>query len=94
MASKQGECRSTGDRLRRDQLSKKTWVLGIAAPHRDRPSIHRITGGNLGELVGRLRAAAREDRRILICYEAGYDSFVSAQPPRSDSARMAESMNG
>jgi transposase len=61
------------------ELSKKTWVLGIAAPHRDRPSIHRITGGNLGELVGRLRAAAREDRRILICYEAGYDGFWLAR---------------
>ena len=61
------------------ELSKKTWVLGIALPDRDRPSIHRITGGNLGELVARLRVAAREDRRILVCYEAGYDGFWLAR---------------
>lgn len=42
------------------ELSKKTWILGIARPDRDRPSIHRVTGGNLGELVARLRVAARE----------------------------------
>jgi transposase len=27
------------------ELSKKTWVLGIALPDGDRPSIHRIAGG-------------------------------------------------
>jgi len=61
------------------ELSKKTWVLGIALPDRDRPSIHRITGGDLGELVARLRVAAREDRRILVCYEAGDDGFWLAR---------------
>ena len=33
------------------ELSKKTWVLGIAHPDRDRPSIHRVSGGNIAELV-------------------------------------------
>ncbi len=61
------------------ELSKKTWVLGIAVPDRDRPSIHRIAGGNLGQLVARLRVAAREGRRILVCYEAGYDGFWLAR---------------
>ena len=61
------------------ELSKKTWVLRIALSDRDRPSIHRITGGDLGELVARLRVAAREDRRILVCYEAGYDGFWLAR---------------
>jgi transposase len=61
------------------ELSKKTWVLGIALPDRDRPSIYRVTGGNLGELVARLRAAALENRRILVCYEAGYDGFWLAR---------------
>jgi len=61
------------------ELSKKTWVLGIALPDRDRPSIHRITGGDLGALVARLRVAAREDRRIVVCYEAGYDGFWLAR---------------
>ena len=61
------------------ELSKKTWVLGIAFPDRDRPSIHRIPGGNVAELVSRLRVAARNNRRILVCYEAGYDGFWLAR---------------
>lgn len=61
------------------ELSKKTWILGIARPDRNRPSIHRVTGGNLGELVARLRVAARENRRIVVCYEAGYDGFWLAR---------------
>ena len=28
------------------ELSKKTWVLGIAPPDRDRPSIYRVSGGD------------------------------------------------
>ncbi len=50
------------------ELSKKTWVLGIATPERDRPSIHRVAGGNLQELVMRVRAAAKggpPDRSLL-----------------------------
>lgn len=61
------------------ELSKKTWVLGIAFPDRDRPSIHRVSGGNVVELVSRLRVAARNERRILVCYEAGYDGFWLAR---------------
>jgi transposase len=61
------------------ELSKKTWVLGIARPERDRPSIHRISGGNLRELVARVRAAAKGGSRILVCYEAGYDGFWIAR---------------
>ena len=61
------------------ELSKKTWVLGIATPERDRPSIHRIAGGNLRELIVRVRAAAKRGRRILVCYEAGYDGFWVAR---------------
>lgn len=61
------------------ELSKRTWVLGIAFPDRDRPSIHRVSGGNVAELVGRLRVAARNERRILVCYEAGYDGFWLAR---------------
>lgn len=61
------------------ELSKKTWVLGIAHPDRDRPSIHRVSGGNIAELVSKLRVAARNNRRILVCYEAGYDGFWLAR---------------
>jgi transposase len=61
------------------ELSKKTWMLGIAHPDRDRPSIHRVCGGNIVELVSRLHLAARNNRRILVCYEAGYDGFWLAR---------------
>ena len=64
------------------ELSKKTWVLGIAHPDRDRPSIHRVCGGNIAELIRRLRVAARNDRRILVCYEAGHDGFWLARALR------------
>jgi transposase len=61
------------------ELSKKTWVLGIAPPDRDRPSIYRVSGGNITELVGRLRVVSRNNRRIVVCYEAGYDGFWLAR---------------
>lgn len=61
------------------ELSKKTWVLGIAPPGRDRPSIYRVSGGNIAELVSRLRVASRNNRRIVVCYEAGYDGFWLAR---------------
>jgi transposase len=56
-----------------------SWVVGIAHPDRDRPSIHRIAGGNLADLIGRLRKAAGENHRIVVCYEAGYDGFWLAR---------------
>jgi transposase len=61
------------------ELSKKSWIVAIAHPDRDRPSIHRIAGGNLPELVRRLRKAAGTTLRILVCYEAGYDGFWLAR---------------
>jgi transposase len=61
------------------ELSKKTWVLGIAPPDRDRPSIYRVSGGNIAELVSRLRVASSNNRRIVVCYEAGYDGFWLAR---------------
>jgi transposase len=47
------------------ELSKKSWVVAMARPDRDRPSIHRIAGGNLADLIGRLRKAAGEKQRIV-----------------------------
>jgi len=61
------------------ELSKKSWVVAIARPDRDQPSIHRIAGGNLADLIGRLRKAAGEKQRIVVCYEAGYDGFWLAR---------------
>src|ERR1700746_4050976 len=42
------------------ELSKKSWVVAIARPDRDRTSIHRIVGGNLADLIGRLCKALAE----------------------------------
>ena len=61
------------------ELSKKSWVVAIARPDRDRPSIHRIAGGNLADLIGRLREATVQDQRIVVCYEAGYDGLWLAR---------------
>src|SRR6185436_20633181 len=36
-------------------------------------------GGQFSELVGRLRTAAKNFGRILVCYEAGYDGFWLAR---------------
>lgn len=79
MASRQNNVVSTTTVYASIELSKKSWVVGIAHPDRDRPSIHRIGGGNVGELLQRLRRAAAENGRILVCYEAGYDGFWLAR---------------
>ncbi|MGZ3519332.1 MAG: IS110 family RNA-guided transposase [Vulcanimicrobiaceae bacterium] len=60
------------------ELSKKTWVVAILLPGKAQPSLHRIAGGSFAGLVMRLRAAAA-GRRLLICYEAGYDGFWLAR---------------
>ena len=79
MASGQETAGSQGTVYAAIELSKKSWVLGIARPDRDRPSIHRVAGGDMGELVGRLRKATVEHQRIVVCYEAGYDGFWLAR---------------
>lgn len=56
-------------------MSKKNWVVSIAHPSRDRPSIHRFAGGDLAGVIAKLRNTAGNKRRILVCYEAGYDGF-------------------
>ena len=81
MASMHDSVRSKTTVYAAIELSKKSWVVAIARPDRDRPSIHRIGGGNLADLIGRLRkaAAAGEEQRIVVCYEAGYDGFWLAR---------------
>jgi transposase len=61
------------------ELSKRSWVVGIAHPGRDRPSIHRFPGGDLPGVVAKVRKAAGNGERILVCYEAGYDGFWVAR---------------
>jgi len=79
MASMHESARSKTTVYAAIELSKKSWVVAIARPDRDRPSIHRIAGGNLADLIGRLRKAAGEKQRIVVCYEAGYDGFWLAR---------------
>jgi transposase len=47
MASMHDSVRSKTTVYAAIELSKKRWVVAIAHPHRDRPSTHRIAGGNL-----------------------------------------------
>jgi transposase len=61
------------------ELSKKTWVVAIATPDHDKPSIHRIGGGNVDTLIARLSKGTGDERRVVVCYEAGYDGFWLAR---------------
>jgi len=61
------------------ELSKKSWVVAILRPNKDQPSIHRVKGGDVSELIAKLRGAAAHGERLLICYEAGYDDFWLAR---------------
>lgn len=61
------------------ELSKKTWVVAVARPDRDQPSLLRIPGGAFNDLVSRLRTAASHGERLVVCYEAGYDGFWLAR---------------
>ncbi|NDB69478.1 MAG: IS110 family transposase [Methylocystaceae bacterium] len=61
------------------ELSKKSWVVAILRPNKDQPSIHRVKGGDVSELIAKLRGAAAHGERLLICYEAGYDGFWLAR---------------
>jgi transposase len=51
----------------------------IARPDRDRPSLHRLAGADIGALLRRLRNVTVEDQRIVVRYEAGYDGFRLAR---------------
>jgi hypothetical protein len=61
------------------ELSKKSWVVAVARPDRSQPSLYRIAGGRLDELVTRLRRSAKDGEQLLVCYEAGYDGFWLAR---------------
>lgn len=61
------------------ELSKKNWVISVAHPGQPKPSIYRLPGGDFDALLARLRKVAGSIRRIVICYEAGYDGFWLAR---------------
>ena len=60
------------------ELSKKSWVVEVLRPDRAQPSIHRIAGGDLARLI-RLKTAAKDAERMIVCYEAGNDGFWLAR---------------
>src|SRR5947209_6318386 len=64
------------------ELSQKSWLVTLHSPDRDRISRHRVAGGDHAELLAlieRIRGRAAEKlgsaRRVVSCYEAGYDGF-------------------
>ncbi len=68
------------------ELSKKSWLLAIQMPDRDKPSLHPIIGGDAEGLIAKLDAArqrlAKASSRlpkVTLCYEAGYDGFWLAR---------------
>lgn len=61
------------------ELSKKTWMVAVAHPDRDQPSLLRLPGGAFADLVSRLRHMAGRGERLVVCYEAGYDGFWLAR---------------
>jgi transposase len=60
------------------ELSKKTWVVAVLRPDRDRPSIHKLPAGDLTGLLAKM-AAGTGNERVVLCYEAGYDGFWLAR---------------
>src|SRR5262245_3432928 len=64
------------------ELSKKSWLLGIQFPDRQKASIYPLKGGDSEGLMAKLVAAcdrwtkvSGKKPSIILCYEAGYDAF-------------------
>jgi transposase len=64
------------------ELSRKTWLVTLHSPDRDRISRHKLEGGDHAELLallGRVQARASDKLgaapKVVSCYEAGYDGF-------------------
>jgi transposase len=64
------------------ELSRRTWLVTIHSPDRDRISHYKVDGGDhvgLLKLIAKVRARAAEklgyEPPVVSCYEAGYDGF-------------------
>src|ERR1700758_2067492 len=64
------------------ELSRRTWLVTMHAPDRDRVSRYKVEGGDhagLLALIARGRArvtrALGDEPSVVSCYEAGYDGF-------------------
>jgi transposase len=64
------------------ELSRRSWLVTIHSPDRDRISRHKVDGGNLADLLAVIERMRQRAARVLgsaptvvSCYEAGYDGF-------------------
>lgn len=64
------------------ELSRRTWLVTVQSPDRDRISHYKIDGGDhagLLKLIAKIRARAAQklgfEPSVVSCYEAGYDGF-------------------
>jgi transposase len=64
------------------ELSRRTWLVTMHAPDRDRVSRYKVEGGDhagLLALIARVRARVTrvlgDEPSVVSCYEAGYDGF-------------------
>ena len=64
------------------ELSRRTWLVTIHSPDRDRISHYKVDGGDhvgLLKLIARVRARSAKklgyEPAVVSCYEAGYDGF-------------------
>jgi transposase len=64
------------------ELSRRSWLVTVHSPDRDRISRHKVSGGDHAGLLTLIeRVRERATRRlgsapaVVSCYEAGYDGF-------------------
>src|SRR5207302_432520 len=64
------------------ELSRRTWLVTMHSPDRDRISRQKVEGGDRAGLLALIeRVAERATRKlgsrpqVVSCYEAGYDGF-------------------
>jgi transposase len=64
------------------ELSRRTWLVTMFSPDRDRISRYKVTGGDHAGLLaliarvrGRVAQALGYEPAVVSCYEAGYDGF-------------------
>ena len=64
------------------ELSRRTWLVTIHSPDRDRFSRHKVDGGDHAALLALIERVRERATRVLgfspsvvSCYEAGYDGF-------------------
>lgn len=64
------------------ELSRRTWLVTMHCPDRDRISHHKVEGGNHAELLALIKLVRERATRklgyepsVVTCYEAGYDGF-------------------